>query len=766
MKQKLLNSIKLRVAMLVAVLCAVANGTAWATPTTKISFSRSSSINTYTTGYTFTAEAESKSGYYQDGSGTVRSLTLYHTSTKLFTSTPGTVTFAATLGGGTTKDPLTNSVYVCYVDKTGKDIDGSAVVVTTKITSTTGSSFSATMSTALATDAYGVKIYHTKEPSYNVRYYSFSLSYEEPAYTVTAVSNNVSYGTVSGTTTITAAPETGYRVASGSDGYTVTSGTATVSHVGYSNTLNVTPTSNCTVRVNFEAIPTHTISCVADPVGAGTFDAVSSLYEGGTTDITAAAKSGYKFKSWSVSGTGASISSTTDNPTTLTMGTANVTLTATFDEVTTHAITYSVNGNETIVNVAEGDALDFSAPASGVPMGYTFKGWRTSTLALTDTDPNDYVTSGTSSADITYYAVFAVDTKTPTTTHLTGDEIASNFAATAMGYADSEATYSDTSEGMTWGARCITNATRHWIQLKSDNDVYIKAVAPQNITGVKVKISNTTNEKGGIDDISKHGAFSGTVNLDKVQDTNSGACGSAASSAIVDNYLTISANGTSKTIYIHVTGAARIWSVDVTYNTISTSHYCTTVSDVPVTVSSASYATFVSDLPLDFNDASINAYIAKANGTTGVTFTRIYKVPANTGVLLYKDKGATEYVPVLDGAADDVDGNVFKAGTGAAVASVSGSNHNYILNNVGGVVGFYRANGQTVAANRAYIQITEAAAKGFIELPAFDDATAIESVQGSEFRVQDSAIYNLAGQRMSRLQKGVNIVNGKKVLVK
>ena len=439
---------------------------------------------------------------------------------------------------------------------------------------------------------------------------------------------------------------------------------------------------------------------------------------------------------------------------------------ATFVARIYHDITYSVNGATTIVEVEEGDDVSFAAPASGVPMGYTFKGWRTSTLALTDTDPNDYVTSGTSSADITYYAVFAVDTKTPTTTHLTGDEIASEFAATAMKYADDEATYSDTSEGMTWGARCITNATRHWIQLKSDNDVYIKAVAPQNITQVKVKISNTSNSSGGIDDISKHGAFSGTVNLDKVQDTNSGACGSAASSAIVDNYLTISANGTSKTIYIHVTAAARVWSVDVTYNTTSTSHYCTTISDLPVTVSSASYATFVSDLPLDFTGASINAYIAEANGTTGVTFTSVNKVPANTGVLLYKDKGATEYVPVLDGAADDVDGNVFKAGTGAAVASVSGSNHNYILNNVGGVVGFYRANGQTVAANRAYIQITEAAAKGFIELPAFDDATAIESVQGSEFRVQDSAIYNLAGQRMSRLQKGVNIVNGKKVLVK
>ncbi len=42
----------------------------------------------------------------------------------------------------------------------------------------------------------------------------------------------------------------------------------------------------------------------------------------------------------------------------------------------------------------------------------------------------------------------------------------------------------------------------------------------------------------------------------------------------------------------------------------------------------------------------------------------------------------------------------------------------------------------------------------------------ISEVQGSGFKVQDAAIYNVSGQRLSRLQKGVNIVSGKKILVK
>ena len=52
--------------------------------------------------------------------------------------------------------------------------------------------------------------------------------------------------------------------------------------------------------------------------------------------------------------------------------------------------------------------------------------------------------------------------------------------------------------------------------------------------------------------------------------------------------------------------------------------------------------------------------------------------------------------------------------------------------------------------------------KGFtIDLD--DDATAIELVNGQSSMVNGS-IYNLAGQRLSKAQKGVNIVNGKKIL--
>lgn len=78
------------------------------------------------------------------------------------------------------------------------------------------------------------------------------------SFTVTATSNNNTYGTVSVSgTTITATPKTGYRVSTTTP-YTISpSGSATVSQDG--NTFSVTPSSDCTITINFEAIPQNTV---------------------------------------------------------------------------------------------------------------------------------------------------------------------------------------------------------------------------------------------------------------------------------------------------------------------------------------------------------------------------------------------------------------------------------------------------------------------------------------------------------------------------
>ena len=188
-----------------------------------------------------------------------------------------------------------------------------------------------------------------------------------------------------------------------------------------------------------------------------------------------------------------------------------------------------------------------------------------------------------------------------------------------------------------------------------------------------------------------------------------------------------------------------------------------------VTVSTASYATYVSSYNLDYTDTDIKAYTAAINESTGViTLTKINKVPANTPVLLYKDGGATENIPVT-ASVDAVGTNNLVKGTGAAVATGTGP-YNYILNKIGGVVGFYKANDKNVATNRAYLQTSYNVADGggvkaLKIIFADENATGIAAPE-VEYAEEDGVLYNTAGQVVSKDYKGIVIKNGKKIINK
>ena len=80
------------------------------------------------------------------------------------------------------------------------------------------------------------------------------------SFTITTTVNDANMGSVAlEGTTITATPNSGYRVKDGDAGYSVTSGTATVVNNG-DNTFTVDASSDCTVQINFEAIPTYQVT--------------------------------------------------------------------------------------------------------------------------------------------------------------------------------------------------------------------------------------------------------------------------------------------------------------------------------------------------------------------------------------------------------------------------------------------------------------------------------------------------------------------------
>lgn len=198
----------------------------------------------------------------------------------------------------------------------------------------------------------------------------------------------------------------------------------------------------------------------------------------------------------------------------------------------------------------------------------------------------------------------------------------------------------------------------------------------------------------------------------------------------------------------------------ICYNNFSLTHF---INSTKVTVTDAGYATYVSSLPLDYTSTDIKAYTAKADAGK-VVLTQINKVPANTPVILYKEGGATEDIPVAT-STDTPAASDLVAGTGAAVATADGDYTNYILNNGSNGIGFYLANGQTVAANRAYLHVpnSEKGSESRMTIVFDDQATGIADLKAA---AKGDAIYNLNGQRIEKATKGIYIIGGKKMMKK
>ena len=197
------------------------------------------------------------------------------------------------------------------------------------------------------------------------------------------------------------------------------------------------------------------------------------------------------------------------------------------------------------------------------------------------------------------------------------------------------------------------------------------------------------------------------------------------------------------------------------YKYVAPSEEIVTISDL------VGYSTYASYNALDFTDTGIRAFYASASGST-LTFHEVWKVPANTGVLLYKEGGANVDVPVYNGNLDALSDNVFVRGKGVPVSYIDPEDvqyYNYILFDGEDGLGFYKANNNMVATNRAYIHVPSVNGVKCFLIDLENDPTGIESIQNSKFKIQnEDAIYNLAGQRLSKMQKGINIINGKKVL--
>jgi len=146
--------------------------------------------------------------------------------------------------------------------------------------------------------------------------------------------------------------------------------------------------------------------------------------------------------------------------------------------------------------------------------------------------------------------------------------------------------------------------------------------------------------------------------------------------------------------------------------------------------------------------------------------TAVTTIAANSPVLVTASgnySGSTVTVPIVASGATYTSGEL--VGTYTAMAAPTSS---YVLQNhtSGEGVAFYLVGSTQPTVNpfRAYIKPQASNVKAFHFF--FDDADGVEAIENETLTIDNATIFNLAGQRVQKLQRGVNIVNGKKVLVK
>ena len=208
----------------------------------------------------------------------------------------------------------------------------------------------------------------------------------------TGTSGTTTYTWYKGADWATASATTPVQAASTS-GATFTKASCVVGDAG-TYWCNISNGTGCEVQVSqaitvAAAVTTHTVTAVTstETDTYGTVSAASStVAEGSTTTITATPATGYQVTNWAVSGTGASISpsgASNSTTTTLTMGTEDATVTATFGPQS-YTISYKDQNNVKFSGLHESGRPSKHTYGSETILktafkdSYVFGGWYTS----------------------------------------------------------------------------------------------------------------------------------------------------------------------------------------------------------------------------------------------------------------------------------------------------------------------------------------------------------------------------------------------------
>lgn len=179
------------------------------------------------------------------------------------------------------------------------------------------------------------------------------------------------------------------------------------------------------------------------------------------------------------------------------------------------------------------------------------------------------------------------------------------------------------------------------------------------------------------------------------------------------------------------------------------------------------YASCNTTMPIDFDETEgLTAFIVKDASTTSIQLKSTKVVPASTALIIKGNPGTYTLYETAK-TTEDVSANKLVISNN----TVAADDKYYSLGTVNGVQGFHIVqNGLTIPTSYVIIE-NDGNSKQFI---LFDESNEEEDVVTSinslntkqaEIVIDDNTpIYNLSGQRVSKSYKGIVIVNGKKIV--
>jgi hypothetical protein len=190
----------------------------------------------------------------------------------------------------------------------------------------------------------------------------------------------------------------------------------------------------------------------------------------------------------------------------------------------------------------------------------------------------------------------------------------------------------------------------------------------------------------------------------------------------------------------------------------------TEATSLPITMNAsggAYYATI--NLPVAVEIPSgLSAYSATALGDV-MTLTKVVEggvLAANKPVILYSESSVTS-LTISNETGSSPAGTNELLGTTAALTVTA--NENYVLGTGSAGVGFYKYNNTVMPGFKAYLPASATASAKAYTFSFEDVEDAIRAIESENSGLE---IYDISGRRVQKAQKGLYIVNGKKVMFK